>query len=131
MTENPQPAGIPVTTAEMPRALREALVSDAARRFRVAESAVVLVGAEQVTWSDGSLGCAEPGQMYTQVLVPGYRVRAKTQEGEMLYHTDVSGRVVNCSNQRYQPGRKNLPSDPEGTGAQPRTQPPARGTPDR
>lgn len=33
-----------------------------------------LVSAEQVTFTDGSLGCAEPGQSYTQALVDGMRV---------------------------------------------------------
>jgi hypothetical protein len=129
--ESTQPAGTPVNAASVPRAVRRAVVADAARRFSVAESAVVLVSAEQVTWSDGSLGCAEPGQMYTQAVVSGYRVTAKTQEGQMRYHTDDRGTVVNCGGDRYRPGKKTLPADPAGTGAEPRTQPPAGNTPDR
>ena len=85
-----------MTTASMPRAVRRAVVADAARRFKVAESAVVLARAEQVTWSDGSLGCPEPGRMYTQMLVPGFRVTATTTAGQMLYHTDTRGNVVTC-----------------------------------
>ena len=56
-------AGEPVTTAatSVPREVRRAVVADAARRFKVAESAVVLTQAEQVTWNDGSLGCPQPG----------------------------------------------------------------------
>lgn len=129
--ETVQPAGSPVNAAEIPRVVRRAVVADAARRFNVAESAVVLAGAEKVTWSDGSLGCAEPGQMYTQALVPGYRITARTQEGQMRYHTDDRGRVVTCGAERYRPGKKNLSADPAGTGAEPRTQPPAGNTPDR
>lgn len=30
--------------------------------------------AAEVTWSDGSLGCPQPGQAYTQALVDGYWV---------------------------------------------------------
>lgn len=126
-----QPAGTPVNTANVPREVRRAVVADAARRFNVAENAVVIVGAEQVTWSDGSLGCAEPGQMYTQALVPGYRITAKTQSGQMRYHTDDHGRVVSCAADRYRPGMKDLPAGPSGTGAEPRTQPPPGKTPDR
>ena len=29
---------------------------------------------EEVTWSDGSRGCAEPGMMYTQALIDGSRI---------------------------------------------------------
>ena len=126
-----QPAGTPVNAAEVPRAVRRAVVADAARRFNVAESAVVLVSAEKVTWGDGSLGCAEPGQMYTQALVSGYRITARTQEGQMRYHTDDRGTVVTCGADRYRPGKKNLPAGPAGTGAEPRTQPPAGTAPDR
>ena len=91
-----QPAGEILNTASMPREVRRAVVADAAKRFRVAESAVVLTGAEQVTWGDGSLGCPQPGMAYTQALVPGYRVTAKTAAGQFVYHTDERGNVVTC-----------------------------------
>jgi hypothetical protein len=90
------PEGRPVSTAGIPGEVRRAVVADAAKRFKVAESAVVLTRAEQVTWPDASLGCPEPGTMYTQALVPGFRVVAKTTEGELLYHTDAHGDARNC-----------------------------------
>jgi hypothetical protein len=90
------PAGEPVTTASMPREVRRAVVADAARRFKVPESAVVLTRAERLTWSDGSLGCPEPGQTYVQMLVPGFRVVAKTREGELTYNTDTRGNAKTC-----------------------------------
>ena len=37
-------------------------------------SDVELVSADAVTWNDGSLGCAKPGEVYTQALVDGYQV---------------------------------------------------------
>jgi len=127
--EGAQPAGVPVNTASIPRDVRRAVVVDAARRFQVAEDAVVLASAEQVTWSDGALGCPKPGRSYTQMLVPGYRVTATTSPGRMLYHTDTRGNVVTCD----------LPMRPSqtevepvhGTGAEPRTQRPVSDVPDR
>jgi len=113
-TLTPLPAGEPVSTAQIPRAVRRAVVADAAKRFKVAESAVVLARAEQLTWSDGSLGCPEPGRMYTQMLVAGFRVVATTGAGSLTYHTDARGSVVTCStrarpagtsNNRFQPDR--------------------------
>lgn len=92
-----QPAGESVNTASMPRVVRRAVVADAARRFQVAESAVVLANAEQVTWGDGSLGCPQAGRSYTQMLVEGYRVTATTAAGRLLYHTDTRGTVVTCA----------------------------------
>ncbi len=90
------PTGQQVSTTAIPREVRRAVVADAAKRFNVAESAVVLTRAEQVTWPDGSLGCPQPGRMYTQLLVEGFRVAAKTTAGELTYHTDGRGNVVNC-----------------------------------
>ena len=97
----------------MPRDVRRAVVADAARRFKVPESAVVLTHAEQLTWSDGSLGCPEPGQFYTQMLVPGFRVVAKTSAGE-LYHTDARGNVKTCGAGHLENGPNKLPTRSTG-----------------
>ena len=90
------PDARPVAISAVPRAVRRAVVADAAKRFRVPESSVVLKQAEHVTWPDGALGCPEPGRMYTQALVAGFRIVAHTTDGELLYHTDTHGTVANC-----------------------------------
>ena len=96
VTDRARPSGRSVNPATIPRVVRRAVVADAARRFEVAASAVVLSQAEQVTWGDGSLGCPRPGMSFTQALVPGFRVVASTQGGTLLYHTDSLGDVVSC-----------------------------------
>jgi hypothetical protein len=126
---NSGPTGEPVPSTAMPRAVRRAVVADAARRFKVDESAVVLARAEQLTWSDGSLGCPEPGQMYTQMLVPGFRVVAKTAAGELVYHTDSRAHAVACGVDPTAPARRM--SDKVLKPVEPRTQPPATAQPDR
>lgn len=63
------PSGTPTT---VPAARWDAIVSDLADRGITAEPE--LVTAEAVTFSDGSLGCATPGQSYTQAQVDGMRV---------------------------------------------------------
>jgi hypothetical protein len=90
------PPGVAVASASIPREVRRAVVADAARRFKVAESEVVVTQAERVTWSDASLGCPDPGQMYAQMLVEGFRVVAKTAAGSLSYNTDSGGRVLSC-----------------------------------
>lgn len=114
------PEGTPVATASVPRAVRRAVVADAAKRFNVAESAVVLVRAEQVTWSDGSLGCAEPGGIYTQALVPGYLIVARTDAGELAYHTDSRALARSCGPGRPTAARKMSDKTPV-RGTQPAT----------
>lgn len=91
------PAGEVIPTADVPREVRRAVVADAAKRFKVAESAVVVTQAEKVTWSDAALGCPEPSRMYAQMLVDGYRLVAKTTAGSFTYHTDGGGNVVSCA----------------------------------
>lgn len=118
------PSGKPVATATVPRAVRLAVVADAARRFGVAESAVVLTGAEQVTWSDGSLGCAQPGGIYTQNLVPGYLIVAKTGEGNLAYHTDSRGLVMSCGASGRPSAARKLSEKTQVRGADPGTQVP-------
>jgi hypothetical protein len=101
------PQGTPVAAAEVPKAVRSAVVADAAKRLRVAESAIVLVRAERLMWNDGSLGCVEPGVMYTQNLVPGYLIIAKASDGEYEYHTDARGlQARSCGAGGFLPGRK-------------------------
>jgi hypothetical protein len=48
--------------------------------------AIELVGAEPVVWSDGSIGCPEPGVLYTQALVEGYRIVLAVDGEEVAFH---------------------------------------------
>ena len=49
---------------------------------------LTLVSKEYVEWSDGALGCPQPGMMYTQALVPGYRLTFS--DGARTYHVHTS-----------------------------------------
>lgn len=70
--------------------------ADAVRRSGRAPDRITLVNAESVTWRDGSLGCPWPGMLYTDALVPGYRVRLR-DGGEVLdYHAGERGGLVLC-----------------------------------
>ena len=53
---------------------------------------------ESVRWSDSSLGCAEPGKAYAQVLTPGIRVALSGAGQKIEVHGDTSGRLVVCKN---------------------------------
>lgn len=57
---------------------------------------ISVVTAESVTWSDGSLGCPEPGMGYTQALVPGYRVVLDVAGEEIHYHAGSDGEFFAC-----------------------------------
>lgn len=76
-------------------ALLAVLKADAARR---AGARAITVGpAEDVVWSDGALGCPQPGLAYTQALVPGWRVRVEVAGAAPLtYHASRRGQWLLC-----------------------------------
>jgi hypothetical protein len=75
-------------------AVRKA-VADLAQRLGVSEDDVRVVSMEEVTWRDGSLGCAQEGMMYTHALVNGSRIVLDVDAREYEYHQG-QGRVFWC-----------------------------------
>lgn len=69
----------------------EALRSNAASLAGVTADGVSIVSSERVTWSDGSLGCPRGDEMYTQMLVSGYRVVVSAGEQTFDYRLADSG----------------------------------------
>ena len=86
----------------------EAALADAARRTGAKQSDLKVLSAEAVTWPDGSMGCPQPGMMYTQALVPGYRVRIEADGQVLDYHAGRSGRPGLCPAGR---GTEPIPAD--------------------
>jgi hypothetical protein len=64
----------PPVQGEVPQGILDPILNEAAALAKVARERLVIVRAEPVVWNDGSLGCPEPGMMYTQALVNGYWV---------------------------------------------------------
>jgi hypothetical protein len=60
--------------SEVPQAILDPILNEVAALANVAREQLVIVRAESAVWNDGSLGCPEPGMMYTQALVNGYWV---------------------------------------------------------
>lgn len=81
-------------------AVKDAVLSDAAQRTGRKKSELVVESAEAVTWADGSLGCPEPGAMYTMALVPGYRVRVRADRALLDYHATERGQFLLCPSGR-------------------------------
>ena len=83
-------------SGEVPDDLLADVLAQAADRAGVDVSEARIVTAEAVTWSDGSLGCPEPGMAYTQALVPGYRVVVEVEGEERHFHASESGDFRAC-----------------------------------
>ena len=80
----------------LPAAVIDPIVADAATRLGVDPSAVTVVDAHEETWSDGSLGCPEPGMMYTQALVDGYQVIVEANGTQLDYRGSTPGAFRVC-----------------------------------
>ncbi len=71
-------------------------LADAMRRTGIEAAELRVTTAETVTWSDGSLGCPQPGMLYTQALVPGYRIRIDAAGDTLDYHAGQRGAPRLC-----------------------------------
>jgi hypothetical protein len=92
------PASEETVVGEVPDEILNAILADASDRSDVDVAEIDIVLAEQVTWPDGSLGCPEPGQMYTQALVDGYQVVVNAGGEELDYHVGSGGSFSLCEN---------------------------------
>jgi len=92
MGEGGDAALVPAVPAELTRAA----IEDAAHRTSVPVADISVVSAESVTWSDGSLGCPQPGMNYTQALVSGYRIIVQAGGQLLRYHAAARGAVKFC-----------------------------------
>lgn len=61
-------------------------VADLAAYTGIDPADIVVVAHEQVTWRNGSLGCAKPGDSYVQMLIEGYRIVLRAGSEEHSYH---------------------------------------------
>jgi hypothetical protein len=83
---------------EVPAQLLAIFQDDLARRALVKPETITVISATEQQWSDGAMGCPQPGQMYTQMLVPGYRVIMQAAGDRYAYHADRRGNFIVCSN---------------------------------
>ena len=68
------PSETPPPVSDVPQSLLDQMLDEASSLSSVPVDQLTIERAEAVTWNDGSLGCPEPGMMYTQALVDGYWV---------------------------------------------------------
>jgi len=73
----------------------DAILADLDAR-QVATTDVRMVTSRRVTWNDGSLGCPQPGQTYTQAQVPGMQVVVSAAGVEYDYRFGRSGAPRLC-----------------------------------
>lgn len=90
---DPSPSSSPSSSAPTD-AVRA--VEDLAGVLGVTPDEVEVVSTEEVTWRDGSRGCARPGEMYTQALVDGLRITLRVAGQTYEYHSGGSQPPLLC-----------------------------------
>ena len=101
-------AGIVLAVAADLPSIQEAVLADARLRAGAGRGDVHLVLSQPVTWPDASLGCPEPGRMYTQSLVSGYLLRVQAGAALLEYHAGAGGRWLYCPADRATAPRGDL-----------------------
>lgn len=72
---------LPVESGLQP--LVDKAIADLAQRLSIDRKTIVVVNAQSVVWPDRSLGCPQPGMLYPQVLVEGFRIELRA--GDQIY----------------------------------------------
>ncbi|HUG75656.1 MAG TPA: hypothetical protein VMM81_08330 [Acidimicrobiia bacterium] len=83
--------------------------ADLAVRLDVEELSIEVISSQAVTWRDGSLGCPQPGMMYTQALVEGSRVVLEHDERFYDYHAGVDDDPFLCESDAEDGGHDSVP----------------------
>lgn len=86
----------PPVLNEVPESLLRSIKEELSEKLDVAVDAVEVVSAAAIMWNDGSLGCARPDQVYTQAVVPGYRVILQYAGTQYDYRAGEGGYFFLC-----------------------------------
>ena len=87
-------AATPTTGSDNP--IVQAVLTDAASQLGVPIDEIVVVSAEAKEWSDASLGCPQEGEMYAQVITPGFQIIVEGAGRQLDYRTDSEGNFLVC-----------------------------------
>jgi hypothetical protein len=97
-TDSPETGMPELSSGETPQGLFETVVNDMISRSGGDRSAVRVLKSEAVEWGDGSLGCPQPGMMYTQAIVSGYHVILALGDETYDYRLTDRGTFLLCEN---------------------------------
>ena len=108
VTQSVIPSPIPrgetsLVKGAVPPAILEAILKDVDGLAGVSRDQVAIERAESVVWSDGSLGCPEPGMAYTQALVNGYWVVVEAAGKKYDFRVGSGGSFRLCPPGQGQP----------------------------
>jgi hypothetical protein len=103
MADSPTKGEAKRVKGEVPQGILKEIAGSAG----VGRDQIAIERAQSVVWSDGSLGCPEPGMMYTQALVNGYWVVIEAGGQKYDFRVGSGGSFRLCP-----PGQGQPPSQP-------------------
>jgi hypothetical protein len=87
----PSPSSAPAGDAQP---AIDAALQDAAAHLNVGAGALHVEQVDTRSWPDASLGCPRQGQLYAQVVTPGYLIVISGAGKDLEYHVDARGRTA-------------------------------------
>ncbi len=100
------PAPAATVTGEVPQVVMGSAMQALEKLTGAERSSFKLVTAEETIWPDGSLGCPQPGMVYTQATVPGYHVVLEHDGREYDYRAGGTQYLMLC----LEPGVRTPPA---------------------
>lgn len=82
---------------ELPEEIMTAVFEDLMAETAVTQASISVRQAEAVVWNDGSLGCPQPGEVYTMMPVEGYQIVLEANGRTYDYHVADTGYFVLCA----------------------------------
>ena len=77
--------------------LVQSAIADLRARVDDPNADITIVSVEEVDWPDGSIGCPQPGMVYTQAVVNGTKIVLQYDGINYDYHQGGSRDVFYCS----------------------------------
>lgn len=72
----------------------DAVLNDAAKQLNVSRNDLHVDQVEAREWPDKALGCPRQGQLYAQIVTPGYLIVVSGPGKQLEYHTDARGQAI-------------------------------------
>ena len=87
----------PTPTPEVP-SFSGLFMAELVSRLDIKSSNINLISYEDITFSDSSLDCPEPGKLYAQVLTPGWKILFEAEGDTYEYHSNLDGSYyIDCT----------------------------------
>lgn len=83
-----------LTQNQLTRRLVSVVLQDLSKRTGISRNKLRIINYSQQDWRNGCLELAQPDELCTQAIVPGWRLVVSDGRQNWIYHTDENGRSI-------------------------------------